>query len=216
MIDTNTLGVVHTTLAYAQGIFENKAKDYGTAWRWLRIISVADQLFIKAQRIRTVQENKLQRVNGINDDIGGEFIGIINYGMMGIIQNRIGDMTLERSQLNVEPTNSFLLSMEEAMYHYFKTKVQFIMYVKDQNPYYIEQMQAFQLESIADMLLIKIIRIKNLYKNFKESKVKIVSEKANIKSIEDLDRGYHTIIYGALLEIILWATIGHANYKAIR
>jgi len=64
-------------------IFEKKTRDYGTAWRVLRTISIVDQIYIKAQRIRTIQEKGEQKVG---DDIAGEFIGIINYSIIGIIQ----------------------------------------------------------------------------------------------------------------------------------
>src|SRR6185295_8757450 len=64
-------------------IFLNKTKDYGTAWRVLRTISIVDQIFIKAQRIRTIQEKKQQK---IADDIANEFRGIINYAVIGLIQ----------------------------------------------------------------------------------------------------------------------------------
>ena len=60
-------------------IFLKKTKDYGTAWRVLRAISIIDQVYIKAQRIRTIQEKGEQRVGKIGDDIRSEFIGIINY-----------------------------------------------------------------------------------------------------------------------------------------
>ena len=64
-------------------IFLKKSNDYGTAWRVLRTISIVDQIFIKAQRIRTIQEKKEQK---ILDDVSGEFKGIINYAVIGLIQ----------------------------------------------------------------------------------------------------------------------------------
>src|SRR5688500_14735507 len=64
-------------------IFSKKTADYGTAWRVLRPISITDQIYIKAQRIRTIQEKGVQRVE---DDLEGEFIGIINYAVIGLIQ----------------------------------------------------------------------------------------------------------------------------------
>ena len=67
----------------AREIFLKKARDYGTAWRVLRTISIVDQIFIKAQRIRTIQQKKEQR---ISDNIGSEFKGIINYAAIGLIQ----------------------------------------------------------------------------------------------------------------------------------
>ncbi len=73
-------------------IFVQKAADYGTAWRVLRIVSVVDQLFIKALRIRTIQDKKTQLVA---DDIASEFKAIVNYAVIGLIQLEIGDAKVE-------------------------------------------------------------------------------------------------------------------------
>jgi hypothetical protein len=81
MLDTNTQ--YHQAVASCKEIFIKKTKDYGTAWRVLRTISVVDQIFIKALRIRTIQELKTQKVG---DDIRSEFIGILNYAIIGLIQ----------------------------------------------------------------------------------------------------------------------------------
>src|SRR5690348_18471278 len=70
-------------IASCKEIFVKKARDYGTAWRVLRTISIVDQIFIKAQRIRTIQEKGKQKVA---DDIAAEFRGIINYAVIGLIQ----------------------------------------------------------------------------------------------------------------------------------
>ena len=70
-----------------RSIFEKKGKDYGTAWRILRVSSLTDQLFIKAQRIRTIQETG---VNKVGEDIGDEFIAIVNYCVMGLLQLELG------------------------------------------------------------------------------------------------------------------------------
>src|ERR1051326_8094513 len=70
-------------LSSCKDIFMKKTKDYGTSWRVLRTISIADQIFIKAQRIRTIQEKGVQR---IGDDVTSEFRGIVNYGIIGLIQ----------------------------------------------------------------------------------------------------------------------------------
>ena len=69
-------------IANCRSIFEKKAKDYGTAWRILRISALTDQIFIKAQRIRTLQEKGISKVG---DDAEGEFIAIVNYCVMGLI-----------------------------------------------------------------------------------------------------------------------------------
>src|SRR6266536_5986967 len=86
MTDTNTQ--YDNAVAACKEIFIKKAKDYGTAWRVLRTISVVDQIFIKAKRIRTIQEKQLQK---IGDDIASEFKGILNYAVIGLIQLELPD-----------------------------------------------------------------------------------------------------------------------------
>ncbi len=73
-------------------IFHKKTIDYGTSWRCLRIISIADQIFIKAMRIRTIQDKK---VNKVGEDISGELKGIVNYGIIGLIQLQKGNALVE-------------------------------------------------------------------------------------------------------------------------
>src|SRR5215216_7454100 len=74
-----------------EDIFLKKTKDYGTSWRVLRMIAIIDQIYIKAQRIRTIQEKGEQKVENIGDDIRSEFIGIINYSVIGLIQMELTD-----------------------------------------------------------------------------------------------------------------------------
>ena len=73
-------------IGQCKDIFIRKTRDYGTAWRVLRVISIVDQIFIKAQRIRTIQEKGKQK---IADDARGEFKGIINYAVIGLIQLKL-------------------------------------------------------------------------------------------------------------------------------
>src|SRR5205823_11905713 len=80
---TSTNKQYSSVIELCEEIFVKKTKDYGTAWRVLRNISIIDQIYIKAQRIRTIQEKGMQMVG---DDISGEFIGIINYSVIGLIQ----------------------------------------------------------------------------------------------------------------------------------
>ena len=72
-----------TAIKNCEEIFIKKTKDYGTSWRVYRTISVVDQIYIKAKRIRNIQEKKLQK---IDDDLISEFKGIVNYGIIGLIQ----------------------------------------------------------------------------------------------------------------------------------
>src|SRR6476469_1186825 len=76
----------HEIISMCEDIFIKKTKDYGTSWRVLRTISIVDQIYIKAQRIRTIQEKGAQKVENIGDDIRSEFIGIANYSIIGLIQ----------------------------------------------------------------------------------------------------------------------------------
>jgi hypothetical protein len=74
-------------IASCRAIFEKKARDYGTSWRIMRISAMTDQIFIKAQRIRTLQETGESKVG---DDAEGEFVAIVNYCVMGLIQLDLG------------------------------------------------------------------------------------------------------------------------------
>src|SRR6478735_10893096 len=82
----NTIQQYDEVIQQCQDIFSKKTRDYGTAWRVLRAISIVDQIYIKAQRIRNIQETGEQKVGNIGDDIRSEFIGIINYSIIGLIQ----------------------------------------------------------------------------------------------------------------------------------
>src|ERR1700710_2123662 len=89
---SNTNQQYDTAVKACKEIFLKKTKDYGTSWRVYRIISVADQIYIKAKRIRTIQEKGEQK---IGDDIISEFKGILNYGIIGLIQLDITDDEVE-------------------------------------------------------------------------------------------------------------------------
>src|SRR5688500_15059787 len=78
-------------------IFTKKTQDYGTAWRVLRTISIVDQIYIKAQRIRTIQEKGTQQ---IGDDIPSEFMGILNYAVIGLIQLSLTEQDPEELEIN--------------------------------------------------------------------------------------------------------------------
>ena len=93
----NTNQQYDLVITKCKDIFLKKTSDYGTAWRVLRTISVTDQIFIKALRIRTIQEKKLQK---IGDDIPVEFMGIINYAVIGLVQLELPEDAPE--ELSVE------------------------------------------------------------------------------------------------------------------
>src|SRR5688572_29118939 len=83
---TNTLAQYRAVVAQCKDLYVKKAKDYGTSWRVLRAISIVDQVYIKAWRIRQIQESGRQK---IGDSIESEFVGIVNYSIMALIQEAI-------------------------------------------------------------------------------------------------------------------------------
>jgi hypothetical protein len=118
-------------------LFLKKMKDYGTAWRILRHSSITDQLFIKAQRIRSIQEKGVSKVD---EDIQGEFIGIINYSVIGLIQLELG--------ISVENT---IKTAKDLM--------------SNKNHDYGEAWRDMRVSSITDLILMKILRTKQIEDN---------------------------------------------------
>jgi hypothetical protein len=137
-------------VASCRDIFIKKTKDYGTAWRVLRIISVVDQIFIKALRIRTIQDIGNQKVG---DDIASEFKGILNYAVIGLIQLKLGDPKVEDVEVaKVE-------SLYEENVHFCKTTM------LDKNHDYGEAWRDMSQESYADLILVKLLRIRQILNN---------------------------------------------------
>jgi hypothetical protein len=131
-------------------IFIKKTKDYGTAWRVLRIISVVDQIFIKALRIRTIQDLGSQKVG---DDINSEFKGIINYSVIGLIQLQLGDPKVEELPVNqVQDLYSEYVNFAKST-------------MLDKNHDYGEAWRDMSQESYADLILMKLMRIRQILNN---------------------------------------------------
>ncbi|MEO6070671.1 MAG: DUF1599 domain-containing protein [Chitinophagaceae bacterium] len=137
-------------IANCRHIFMGKTKDYGTAWRVLRPISIADQIFIKAQRIRTIQENKKQKVE---DDVPTEFAGIINYAIIGNIQLHLPNNAAEEMGSN----------MVSKWYDTQVTNAKKLML--DKNHDYGEAWRSMSQESFVDLILMKIQRIRQIITN---------------------------------------------------
>lgn len=131
-------------------IFLKKTKDYGTAWRILRPSSLTDQIFIKAQRIRTIQETGQ---NKVGEDVEGEFIAIVNYCIMAIIQLRetsLTDMELEES-------------VACALYDTYAKEAFDLMSKKNHD--YGEAWRDMRVSSLTDLILMKILRVKQIEDN---------------------------------------------------
>jgi hypothetical protein len=137
-------------IASCSDIFIKKTKDYGTAWRVLRIISVVDQIFIKALRIRTIQDKGFQKVD---DGIQDEFKGIINYAVIGLIQLKLDDPKVE--DIPVEQVQSL-----------YQSNVDFAKStMMDKNHDYGEAWRDMSQESYADLILVKLLRIRQILTN---------------------------------------------------
>jgi hypothetical protein len=146
----NTAEQYKKVIANCRSIFVKKGKDYGTAWRVLRVSSLTDQIFIKAQRIRTIQETG---VNKVGEDIQGEFIAIVNYCAMGLIQLQIGTETTDE------------IPLEEAIERYDeKTSVAFDL-MENKNHDYGEAWRDMRVSSLTDLIMMKILRTKQIEDN---------------------------------------------------
>lgn len=158
-------------------IFLKKNKDYGTAWRVLRTISIVDQIYIKAQRIRTIQEKKQQL---IGDDIPGEFKGIINYALIGLIQ----------LQLDAGAPDELPAEEVTALYNHHIAIAKKLMTEKNHD--YGEAWRSMSQESFTDLILMKLQRIRQI----------LVNEGKTLIS-EGIDANYHDIINYAVFALIL-------------
>lgn len=164
-------------IATCRTLFANKMRDYGSAWRIMRLPSVTDQIFIKAQRIRSLQENDVRKVD---EDETGEFIGIINYSIMGLIQLDLGvadqpDLDLERAV---------------ALYDEKAALTKELMLAKNHD--YGEAWREMRVSSLTDLILQKLLRVKQIEDNKGKT---IVSE--------GIDANYQDMINYSVFALIL-------------
>ena len=133
-----------------RSLFMNKMKDYGSAWRILRLPSLTDQIFIKAQRIRGLQQNKEQKVD---EGQQSEFIGVINYCIMALVQLEKG--VVEHPDL----------SLEEATILYDQKVAVTKQLMMDKNHDYGEAWRDMRVSSLTDLILQKLLRVKQIEDN---------------------------------------------------
>lgn len=164
---SKTINEYKEVIKACKEVFEKKTRDYGTAWRILRLPSITDQIMIKAQRIRSFQEKGIQKVD---EDISNEFVGIVNYCIMAIMQMEL-------------PMNSSLeMKFEEIEAIYDITVNDTIALHEDKNHDYDEAWREMRVSSMTDIILMKILRVKQIEDN--EGKT-IISEgiKANYQDM---------------------------------
>ncbi|MBU2525367.1 MAG: DUF1599 domain-containing protein [Bacteroidetes bacterium] len=164
-------------VAQCADLFEKKLKDYGAAWRILRLPSLTDQIFIKAQRIRTIQENDLKKVD---EDESSEFIGIINYSAIALIQLDLG--VVQQPDLTVA----------QALEKYKAKIAEAKALMMDKNHDYGEVWRSLRISSLTDLILQKILRIKQIEEN-----------KGKTLVSEGLEANYQDMINYAVFALIL-------------
>jgi hypothetical protein len=153
-----TISEYNTVIQACKEVFAKKTKDYGTAWRILRLPSITDQIYIKAQRIRSIQEKGTQKVQ---DDIAGEFVGIINYSIIALIQMEL---------LNNEKLD---MNYEELEPYYDKKVKEIIDLLQNKNHDYGEAWREMRVSSMTDIILMKLLRVKQIEDNLGQT---IISE----------------------------------------
>ena len=173
----NTSQEYDTVIAICRSLFVNKMKDYGSAWRILRLPSLTHQIFIKAQRIRSLQENEVRKVD---EDETGEFIGIINYSIMALVQLELG--VVDQPDLNVEEATDL-----------FDAKVKLTKdLMENKNHDYGEAWREMRVSSLTDLILQKLLRVKQIEDN-----------KGKTVVSEGIDANYQDMVNYAVFALIL-------------
>lgn len=158
-------------------IFSKKTKDYGTAWRILRSSSLTDQIFIKAQRIRTIQETGQ---NKVGESVEDEFVAIVNYCIMAIIQLRETDLV------------EMELPAETAIALYDKYANEAFELMAKKNHDYGEAWRDMRVSSLTDLILMKILRVKQIEDN---NGATIISEGIDANYFDMLNYSVFSLIH---------------------
>ena len=172
----NTSNQYDLVVEQCRNLFTKKMSDYGSAWRILRLPSLTDQIFIKAQRIRQLQENDVRKVD---EDEKSEFIGIINYSIMALIQLELG--VVENPDL----------SSEEAIELYDKHILITKELMENKNHDYGEAWRDMRVSSLTDLIIPKLLRVKQIEDN-----------KGKTLVSEGIDANYQDMINYAVFAMI--------------
>lgn len=172
----NTLNHYDNIITDCKSLFKKKLVDYGSAWRILRLPSLTDQIFIKAQRIRSIQLNEIQKVDEGQAD---EFIGIVNYSIMALIQIEKGHSEMPD------------LDNDECIVLYDKMSENTRSLMLNKNHDYGEAWREMRVSSLTDLILQKLLRIKQIDKN-----------KGNTLVSEGIDANFADIVNYAVFALI--------------
>ena len=147
-MDTTT--EYNAVIKYCKDLFIKKSKDYGTSWRIMRLSSITDQLYIKAKRIRTLEVKKVSKVG---DDIADEFVAIVNYCVIALMQLDLGEDGEENLPLAIVDTE----------YTNKVNETRDLMFAKNHD--YGEAWRDMRVSSMTDMILMKLHRVKQMEDN---------------------------------------------------
>ena len=172
-----TIQEYELAMAKCKDIFIKKMKDYGCAWRILRLSSLTDQIFIKAQRIRSIEMNDGHQKVG--EDIRNEFIGIVNYSIIALIQLEKG--IAEQPDMETEEV--------EVMYNKLAQEANELMQAKNYD--YGEAWRDMRVSSLTDLILQKLLRVKQIEDN-----------KGKTLISEGIDANYFDMINYAIFALI--------------
>ena len=137
-------------IATCRDLFAKKLKDYGAAWRIMRPSSVTDQIFIKANRIRSIETKE---VTMVDEGVRSEFIGIVNYGIIALIQLELGY------------ADTYDMTPEQALAKYDEYAAKALNLMKAKNHDYDEAWRSMRISSYTDLILMKIYRTKQIESN---------------------------------------------------
>jgi len=163
-------------MALCKDIFMKKMKDYGSAWRILRTPSLTDQIFIKAQRIRSIETKGEQKVE---EGIKPEYIGIVNYSVIALIQLELG----------ISDNVNLDLNEAEKLFNKYSSNAKSLM--EDKNHDYGEAWRDMRISSLTDIILMKLLRVKQIEDN-----------KGKTFISEGVDANYYDMINYAVFALI--------------
>lgn len=146
----NTTEEYNAVIDLCRNLFVKKTKDYGTSWRIMRLSSITDQLYIKAKRIRTLE---IKQVSKVGDDIAGEFVAIINYCVIALMQLELGE----------EGEDNLDANFVEQKYTEKVNETRDLMFAKNHD--YGEAWRDMRVSSMTDMILMKLHRVKQIENN---------------------------------------------------